>query len=193
MRCEPKNEQDDTMKKQTKLNRLAAAVAAVGLLSWVIASHAAPPPFSTPPPPPGSQARPDEAKPAVNYVLSIQWREAKGTTNSLEVLTTAGSLSLDSILPNKVKIDDNEVPTTLSLQAELTELSPEKGRLKLFLGRTVPYVTGSSSSPGGGTHSSYQQLRVGLSSTIIVTFGKTAVIQSDSNEEIAVLVTRQAD
>ena len=74
-----------------------------------------------------------------------------------------------------------------SPDATLTPLTDVKARLQLFLGRTVPYVTGSS--PGG--MSSYSQMSVGLQSTIVVTFGKPVVIQSDANGTITVLVTRQ--
>ncbi len=41
--------------------------------------------------------------------------------------------------------------------------------------------------------SSWSQMNVGLESTFVVTFGKTAVIQSDENGEISVLVKRVED
>jgi len=61
----------------------------------------------------------------------------------------------------------------------------------LFLGRTVPYVTGSFSGPGGG--SSYSQLSVGLNSNFMVTFGKPLVIQADDNGEVTLLVKRMEE
>jgi hypothetical protein len=119
----------------------------------------------------------------------VDWHGAQGETNSLEVLTTEGQMEFDGLQKNPVKINNNEVPATLKLTATLKALSEEKGRLQLFLGRTVPYVTGSS--PGGS--SSYSQMSVGLESTFLVTFGKPVVIQSDANGTITVLVTRLKD
>ena len=66
------------------------------------------------------------------------------------------------------------------------------GKLQLFLGRTVPYVTSTHGS-GSNTSSSYSQLSVGLQSTFIVKFGKPAVIQTDETGEISVLVKRMKD
>ena len=130
-------------------------------------------------------------KEAVNYVIRVMWKQVKGETNSLQVLTTEGGFSLDTVQPGKVKINNSEVPSTMKLSGTLNLLSPEKGRLKLFLGRTVPYVTGTFTGAGGASSSSYQQLSVGLDSTFIVTFGKTVVIQSDGNEDVSILVKRE--
>ena len=105
------------------------------------------------------------------------------------MLTTEGQFDLDTIQKNSVKINNNEIPVTLKLQGNLRELSTEKGRLQLFLGRTVPYVTGSS---GLGGNVSYSQMSVGLNSVFVVEFGKTQVIQSDENGQISVLVKRNS-
>ena len=122
-----------------------------------------------------------------NYLIRVDWHGAQGETNTLEVLSTEGQVEFDGLQKNSVKINNNDVPATLKLTATLTPLTDVKARLQLFLGRTVPYVTGSS--PGG--MSSYSQISVGLQSTIVVTFGKPVVIQSDANGTITVLVTRQ--
>jgi hypothetical protein len=63
--------------------------------------------------------------------------------------------------------------------------------LKLFLGRTLPYVTGTMTGPAGTTSSSYQQLQVGLDSTFVVVFGKPLVIQADENGAVTIMVQRQ--
>jgi hypothetical protein len=81
----------------------------------------------------------------------------------------------------------------VKVSGRLTELSPEKGQLQLFLGRTVPYVTSTYSGSGGGSSSSYSQLSVGLNSNFAVTFGKPLVIQSDDNGEVILLVKRMED
>jgi len=134
--------------------------------------------------------QPMPAKPAVNYVIRVEWKDAKKGTNALQIVTTEGSFQLDTI-SGAVKINNADVPTTVKLSGSLQELSPEKGRLQLFLGRTVPYVTGTSSVPGSG--SSYSQLQVGLNSNFVVTFGKPLLIQADDSGEVIILVKRGAD
>lgn len=167
------------------------------LAAWIVvcaSSHAQPAPAPsprppTPPPPaasPATAAAP--ARDAANYLICVEWKDAKGETNSLEVLTTEGQVSFDGLQKNSVKINNNDVPATLKLNASLSVISEEKGRLQLFLGRTVPYVTGSYN---GG--SSYSQMSVGLQSTFLVTFGKPVVIKSDGDGTITVLVKRLAD
>ena len=141
------------------------------------------------PMPAGAPAVQPPPKPPVNYLIHIEWKEPKGEAKTLEVLTTEGNFSLDGLQKNSVKINGNDVPVTFRCNGALSELSEEKGRLQLFLGRTVPYVT--STAPGG--LSSYSQMSVGLQSTFVVTFGKPAVIQSDENGQITVLVKRLAD
>ncbi len=130
------------------------------------------------------------AKPAVNYVIRVEWKDAKRGTNGLQIVTTAGSFELDTV-SGAVKINNSDVPTTVKLSGSLAELSPEKGRLQLFLGRTVPYVTSTSNGSGGG--SSYSQLSVGLNSNFVVTFGKPLAIQADDNGEVTLLVKRVDD
>jgi len=129
------------------------------------------------------------AKPPANYRIHVDWHGAQGETNSLEVLTTEGSVELDTLQKNPVKLGNNEVPVTLKLTGTLKVLDDDHGHLQLFLGRTVPYVT-SSNSMGGV---SYSQMSVGLQSSFIVTFGKSDVIQSDENGTITVLVTHLDD
>ena len=144
-------------------------------------------------PPPG--APPPAAAPArepVNYLIRVEWKEPKGDPKSLEVLTTEGNFQLDTLQKNSVKINNNDVPVTLKFNGTLRELSDEKGRLQLFLGRTVPYVTSASGS-GPTAMSSYSQLSVGLNSTFIVKFNKPMTIQTDENGEISVLVKRIED
>ena len=138
---------------------------------------------------PGMQ-QPMPPKEPVNYVIRVEWKDAKRGTNALQIVTTAGSFELDTV-SGAVKINNSDVPTTVKLSGSLAESSPEKGRLQLFLGRTVPYVTGGFSGPGGG--SSYSQLSVGLNSNFVVTFGKPLVIQADDNGEVILLVKRLGD
>ena len=126
-------------------------------------------------------------KELVNYVVRVEWKDAKKGTNALQIATTEGSFQLDTV-SGAVKINNSDVPTTVKVSGSLVELSPEKGRLQLFLGRTVPYVTSTFSGAGGG--SSYSQLSVGLNSNFMVTFGKPLVIQTDDNGEVTLLVKR---
>ena len=146
-----------------------------------------------PMPPPGmppAMQQPVPARPAVNYVIRVEWKDARKGTNALQIVTTEGSFQLDTI-SGAVKINNSDVPTTVKLSGSLAELSPDKGRLQLFLGRTVPYVTSTFTGTGGG--SSYSQLSVGLNSNFVVTFGKPLVIQADDNGEVTILVKRMDD
>ena len=152
---------------------------------WTAACQAAPPATSPDRPPAAANTN----EPA-NYVISVQWKDTKLGSSFVQMMTADGPFNLDALEHNTMKINGPDIPTTLKLSGELTVLSPEKGRLKLYIGRTVPYMTGSSQSPGGNTSSSYQQLSVGLDSTFIVTFGKPLVIQGDENGQISVLVKR---
>ena len=129
-------------------------------------------------------------KDTYNYLIHVEWNDLKGEPKILEVLTTDGAVEYDGLQKASVKINNN-VPVTLKLTGNLTVLDWNKGRLQLYLGRTVPYVTsvGSGLSP----MSSYSQMSVGLQATYIVTFGKPLVIQTDENGTISVLVKRLAD
>jgi hypothetical protein len=123
---------------------------------------------------------------AVNYTIRVEWKDAKKGASSIQLETTEGQFELDT-LSGTTKINDTDIPNTIKLNGTLTELSTEKGRLALFLGRTVPYV----SSTYAGNSSSYAQLSVGLQSTFIVTFGKPLIIQTDDNGTVSILVKRE--
>ena len=124
-----------------------------------------------------------------NYNIHVDWTDDQGHSNSIDVLTAAGQFELDTVQKERVKIDNYDVPQTTKFQGNLTVFSEQKGRLKIFLGRTIPYVT---SKFGGGPNagSSYSQLSVGLDSMFNVTFGKPLVIQTDADGPITVLVSR---
>jgi hypothetical protein len=152
-----------------------------------IACHAQPAPLMPP-----QSSPPAAAKERVNYLIRVEWKDPKGDPKFLEVLTTEGSFELDTVQKNSVKINNNDVPVTLKFSGSITDVTDEKARLQMFLGRTVPYVTGTSGF-GPSMASSYSQMSVGLSSAFVVKFGKPAVIQNDENGEISVLVKRIAD
>ena len=139
--------------------------------------------------PPGLQP-PTNTNAPVNYVVKVLLKDAKGNESSLQVTTIDGSFDLDTIQKNSVKINNNDIPTTLKLEGTLTAIDGQKGVLKFFLGHTVPYVT---SSFNNGASSSYSQLSVGLNSSFVVTFGRPLMVQSDDSGEVTVLVTREKD
>jgi hypothetical protein len=146
--------------------------------------------FGPPPGLPSVSSPLADTNPPANYVIKVLMKDAKGNASSLQVTTIAGSFELDTLQKNSVKINNTDIPTTLKLSGELTKINEQKGRLKLFLGRTVPYVT---SSFNNGASSSYSQLSVGLDSAFVVTFGKPLLVQVDDNGEVSVLVTREED
>ncbi|MGH7950905.1 MAG: hypothetical protein ACREFE_03155 [Limisphaerales bacterium] len=130
------------------------------------------------------------AKEAVNYAIRVEWKDAKKGESFLQIVTSEGQFELDT-LSGTTKINDSDIPNTVKLNGTLNELSPEKGRLQLFLGRTVPYVTSTYAGPAGRNSSSYSQISVGLQSTFIVTFGKPLTIQTDDNGTVSILVKRE--
>ena len=141
------------------------------------------------PPTPGMITVTPSTNEPVNYVISVQWKDPKNGTAFVQLTTTEGTFNLDTVQPNSVKISGvGEVPTTLKFNGTLKVLSPTKGRLSLFLGRTVPYVTSTFKASGGVTSSSYSQIQAGLETTFIVTFGKSVVVEGDENTQISVLV-----
>ncbi|MFZ0828010.1 MAG: hypothetical protein WAO02_11360 [Verrucomicrobiia bacterium] len=152
-----------------------------------VASHAQP---QLPPPqqPPGAPPAIASARSPVNYLVRVEWKEPKSDPKFLEILTTEGAFELNTIQKNSVKINNNDIPVTLKLSGTLNALNDEKGRLQLFLGRTVPYVTGGSGF--GSPNSSYSQMNVGLESTFLVQFGKPVIVQTDENGQISILVKR---
>ena len=127
-----------------------------------------------------------------NYAIQIQWKTSKSETNFLRMITSDGLFNLDTVQTNRVKVNNNELPVSLRCSGLLLVTSPEKAKLNLALGRTVPYAT-SVNVGGGATSSTYQQLQAGLNATYVVTFGKAMVIQSDGNEEVTLLVTKLED
>jgi hypothetical protein len=165
------------------------------LLFASIVAFAQPTPQLEPRPIPGRPSHGVEATPAkpqdtANYIITVKWTDPKDQTKTIQLITSEGSFTLDTI-QSSVRIDDNDIPTTVSCNGTITPVNTEKGVLKLFLGRTVPYVSSTYSGGAGKTSSSYQQLRVGLSSTFTVKFGKSVVIQSDENGEVSVVVKRE--
>jgi len=137
------------------------------------------------PPPPGLPAVPPSEpahsaaleRDAVNYLVRVEWKAPNSESKFLEVLTTEGQFNLNTIEKNPVKIDGNDVPTTLRFTGTINPIGVDRARVKLFLGRTVPYIT--STSKGLGGTSSYQQMQVGLDSSFIIKFGKSVVVQND--------------
>ena len=153
-------------------------------------SPSPPPGLPAAPPPPGAPAANME-RDAVNYLIRVEWKTPSSESKFLEVLTTEGQFDLNTIEKNPVKINGNDVPTTLKFSGSINPVGTDKARIKLFLGRTVPYVTSTSNAGGINSMSSYQQMSVGLNSTFIVKFGKSIVVQNDETGQISVLVTRK--
>jgi hypothetical protein len=169
---------------------------AVALLVALV-SYSQPAPMPPAPMPPGglpggvaSRSVVAPAQDPVNYLIHVEWLNSKGESNALEVLTAEGNFELNTF-QKAVKINNNDVPTTLRFNGTIKSLDDTKARLQLYLGRTVPYITGTSSGPSPA--STYSQMSVGLDSALIVKFGKAAIIQNDENGQISILVKRIAD
>ena len=107
----------------------------------------------------------------------------------IQVTSTEGTFQLNTSQPGAVKVGDTDYSISVTVNGDLTVLNPEEGRLRLFLGRTVPYVTSRSGS-GSNATTTIQQRQEGLTVTVVVTFGKPLVLQKDENGEVSVLVKR---
>lgn len=141
-----------------------------------------------------SSQPPADTNAPVNYVIKVLMKNSKGETSALQLTTVAGSFELDTLSTNTAKINGGDIPSTLKMSGTLTTINDQTGRLKLFLGRTVPYVTSTvNNGTSFGMASSYSQMSVGLESAFVVTFGKPLLIQADDNGQVTLLVTRGED
>jgi len=151
------------------------------------------PQAAQPAPAPSTVSQPAVIKAdAVNYIVRVQWKDAQGTTNLLQVVTVEGDFKMNTAKRHAVKINNSDVPVIITFSGHLTVLNPEKGQLYLLLGKKEPFVTGAIGA--GRTNapvSSYQYCDMGLNSTVVVTFGKPLVIQTDENGEVSLLVQRE--
>lgn len=170
-----------------KKHWIIAATLALVVMAQAQPLPGPPPGFPGGPPPAAGVAATD----AANYLIRVEWTDPKGESKFLELLTAAGNFELNTIQKTSVKINNNDVPTTLKLSGSIKPLEGDRGRLQLFLGRTVPYITGTTGGPA--PVSSYSQMNVGLESNFIVKFDKPQTIQSDENGQITVLVKRLTD
>jgi len=157
---------------------------------WTVVCQAAPTDSSAGTPPTASPPTVVNTNEPANYLISVQWKDTRLGSSFLQVMTSEGSFNADALEHGSMKTSGPNVPTTIRLSGDLTVLSPQKGRLKLFIGRTLTYATETTKGPAGTAPSSYQQLSLGLDSTLIVTFGKPLVIQGDENGQISILVKR---
>lgn len=70
---------------------------------------------------------------AVNYSVRVQWKDAKGATNSFQIAIAEGDFKMDAFQSQSVRINKSDVPVMVTLSGRLTVLSPEKGQLYLAL------------------------------------------------------------
>jgi len=128
---------------------------------------------------------------AVNYSVRVQWKDAKGATNSFQIAIAEGDFKMDAFQSQSVRINKSDVPVMVTLSGRLTVLSPEKGQLYLALGKKIPVVVNTTERGTNSPISSYQYCDFGLKSTVVVTFGKPMLIQADENGEVSLLVQRE--
>ena len=117
---------------------------AVALLSIVVCQAQPPPMQPMRLLPPGFQQSTSTNAP-VNYVIKVLMKDAKAKT-AVRFRSRRLTVRLNwtqSSEKNPVKINNNDIPTTLKLNGRLTTIDEQKGVLKFFLGHGVPYVTSS--------------------------------------------------
>jgi hypothetical protein len=96
------------MKNKINLKSSVAGLiltAAIAMLCTVTCQ--AEPPAATPAPTPSTLPQPAVNKAeAVNYFVRVQWVDAKGTTNLLQVVTTEGDFKMETTQSHLLKIDN---------------------------------------------------------------------------------------
>ncbi len=171
---------------KTQIRQLKTIACVLVLTGGVVACCGGPPPmrmgpgFAPPPQVPGTATTN-----LVNFLVRVEWKNKHEPMQSLQVLTSEGNFHLNTSQPGPLKINGSELPISISLEGDLKVFDAERGRLQLFLGRTVPYETSS------GSTASIQQRQEGLNCAFAVTFGKSVIIQKDANGEVSVLVERE--
>lgn len=152
----------------------------VGLSSFIFAAA----PAHANPAPTESHA----ATNAADYIVRIAWTRDKNTAQFLQVMTTEGSFQLSTEVPTPAteQSGQTQVPnTSINFHGTLKLVNLDHARLNVFLGFSVPVV-----EKHNGT-STYQVHQEGLSSTVMVTFGKPMVIQKDASGEVSISVRRE--
>ncbi len=129
-------------------------------------------------------------RPKANFRIRLEIQEGKEAPMEISVVTADGRVKTQMVSPKKTVIDDREVPSTLDFTGTLTALDSDQCQFNLFLGRTIPYVTGSHKGPDGRSVSQYQQMQVGLETTVILQVGKALVVQSDPLQQVKVTLER---
>lgn len=171
---------------KTQIRYLKTLAFMLVIAGGAVACCGAPPPMRMgpgfPPPPqlPGAATTN-----LVNFVVRVEWKNKNEPVQSLQVLTTEGNFHLNTSQPGTLKINGSELPISLSLEGDLKVFDAERGRLQLFIGRTVPYQISSGSS------SAIQQRQEGLNCAFVVAFGRPVIIQKDAQGEVSVLVERE--
>jgi len=125
-----------------------------------------------------------------NYRIRLEIKEGKEAPMEISVVTADGRVKADIMNPKRLVIDEREVPSTVKFTGTLSVLSSDKCQFNLFLGRTIPYVTGTHKEPDGKTTSQYQQMQVGLETTVILEVGKPLVVQSDTIQQVKVTLEK---
>ena len=132
-------------------------------------------------------------RPEVNYRLRLEIKEGKEALIEISVVSSQGKIRAQMMNPKRTLIDDREVPSTMDFTASLSPLEGDRCQVTLFLGRSIPYVTSRSTGPEGKGVSQYQQMQVGLDTTVILKVGKPLVIESDPTQQVQLTLEKPAE
>ena len=125
-----------------------------------------------------------------NYRIVLKVEPKGQPVQQLSLVMVEGSAELNAIDSNPTQIDGSSTPSTVNLSVNLKEIEESRCEIRLVLGRTVPYVAGVASGPGGQTRSMVQQISVGMNTTLILSPGQSIVAQETDAEKITVTLTR---
>lgn len=121
--------------------------------------------------------------------LTLDRREQPGARYLMT--TSSGELALDLIDPASTKIDGHEIPRTISVQLNLRPREGDEGEVvaSLFIGRSLPYVSGTTQSQArqGADVTSrpiIQERSLGLKTRIVLAPGKAVTLLDDGREVI---------
>jgi hypothetical protein len=133
------------------------------------------------------------AAPKANYRLRVEIKEGKDAPTEIAVVTSEGRVRLQMPGLKRTVIDDQELPSPMDLTATLQPLEEDKCQVAFFLGRTFPYVTGRNITAGGKGVSQYQQMQLGLETTVILQVGKPLVVQSDPSQQVKITLDKPTE
>lgn len=124
-----------------------------------------------------------------NYRIKVDYL-INGKSSSFSILTGRQKLRYQG-MDKGTEIDGIKLPSSIDFEGQLFNETESTISLDYFLGRTVPYVTGTYTRPDGGkTASQFQQMQVGISNGSTFHFGKPVKVVESDGEMITITIEK---